>query len=236
MALPALRLRGLYLALATLALAFAMETAVFSNASVMTDSLSLRVPRPHLGVPLDDDRAYLVAVCAVFALVGCAVLALRRSTLGRRLVALGDSPTGSATIGIGTTATKLAVFTLSAGIAGLGGALLGGQQGAIGSTDFGLVLSMTLLLMAVIWGIRTVSGVLLAGVLFEAGPLLQDALGGGGGVLPLLVGLGAVGLGRQQNGVVVAVADALRHRRPRPSSAAPSEVVVEEVLVGAAGR
>ncbi len=235
-ALPALRLRGLYLALATLALAFAMETAVFSNASVMTDSLSLRVPRPDVGIDLSNDRLYLVAVCVAFAVVGCAVLALRRSSLGRRLVALGDSPTGAATIGIGTTTTKLAVFTLSAGIAGLGGALLGGQQGAIGSTDFGLVLSMTLLLMAVIWGIRTVSGVLLAGVLFQAGPLLQDALGGANGVLPLLVGLGAVGLGRQQNGVVVGVADALRDRRHRAPEVVPSEIVQEEVLVGAAGR
>jgi branched-chain amino acid transport system permease protein len=233
-ALPALRLRGLYLALATLAFAYAMEDAFFSNASVMTDALSLSVPRPDTGIDLDSDRAYLVFVAFVFAACGCAVLALRRSTLGRRLVAMGDSPTGSATIGVGLPATKLLLFALSAGIAGLGGALLGGQQGAVGNTDFGLVLSLTLLLMAVIWGVRTVSGVLLAGLLLEAGPLLQDALGGAESVVPLLVGLGAVGLGRQQNGVVGAVV-AARRRAPAPSPEPVDDDVREEVMAGARG-
>jgi branched-chain amino acid transport system permease protein len=236
-ALPALRLRGLYLALATLAFAYAMDTAFFTNVSVMSSSLSLRVPRPSLGVDLSGDRAYLVAVTTVFVLVGCAVLALRRSTLGRRLVAMGDSPTGSATIGVGLATTKLSVFAVSAGIAGLGGALLGGQQHAIGNNDFGLVLGLTLLLMAVIWGVRTISGVLLAGVLLEAGPLLQDALGNRAGVISLLVGLGAVGLGKQQNGVVGSVLEAVRRRWAAPG---PDDVdaplVQEEVLVGAAGR
>jgi branched-chain amino acid transport system permease protein len=236
-ALPALRLRGLYLALATLAFAYAMDTAFFTNVSVMSSSLSLRVPRPSLGVDLSGDRAYLVAVTTVFVLVGCAVLALRRSTLGRRLVAMGDSPTGSATIGVGLATSKLSVFAVSAGIAGLGGAMLGGQQHAIGNNDFGLVLGLTLLLMAVIWGVRTISGVLLAGVLLEAGPLLQDALGNRAGVISLLVGLGAVGLGKQQNGVVGSVLEAVRRRWAAPG---PDDVdaplVQEEVLVGAAGR
>jgi branched-chain amino acid transport system permease protein len=235
-ALPVLRLRGLYLALATLAFAYAMETAFFTNLSVMSRSLSLRVPRPALGLDLSDDRVYLVAVTAVFALVACGVLALRRSTLGRRLVAMGDSPTGTATIGVDLAATKLSVFALSAGIAGLGGALLGGQQHAVGNNDFGLVLGLTLLLMAVIWGVRTVSGVLLAGVLLEIGPMLQDALGGRAGVISLLVGLGAVGLGKQQNGVVGGVHAAVHRRRSPRADAVDEPLLQEEVLVSAAGR
>jgi branched-chain amino acid transport system permease protein len=235
-ALPALRLRGLYLALATLAFAYAMDTAFFSNASVMSTSLSLRVPRPHLGVDLTDDRAYLVAVCALFALVGWAVLAMRRSTLGRRLVAMGDSPTGTATIGVGLAATKLSVFALSAGIAGLGGAVLGGQQHAIGNNDFGLVLGLTLLLMAVIWGVRTVSGVLLAGVILEVGPMLQDALGGRAGIISLLVGVGAVGLGKQQNGVVGSFLDSVRRHRTTTAVDVPTAPAHEEVLVSAGSR
>jgi branched-chain amino acid transport system permease protein len=234
-ALPVLRLRGLYLALATLAFAYAMDTAFFSNGSVMGTSLSQRVPRPHLGIDLSSDRTYLVAVCVLFALAGSGVLALRRSTLGRRLVAMGDSPTGTATIGVGLAATKLSVFALSAGIAGLGGALLGGQQHAVGNNDFGLVLGLTLLLMAVIWGVRTISGVLIAGVLLEVGPMLQDAFGGRAGVLSLLVGLGAVGLGKQQNGVVGSFLDTVRRHRPVEAEA-PVAVPVEEVLVSAGSR
>ena len=235
-ALPVLRLRGLYLALATLAFAYAMDTAFFTNADVMSISYSRRVPRPDLGIDLSNDRTYLVAVCVLFAVVGCGVLALRRSTLGRRLVAMGDSPTGTATIGVGLTTTKLSVFALSAGIAGLGGALLGGQQHAVGNTDFGLILGLTMLLMAVIWGVRTVSGVLVAGILLEVGPMLTDALGGSVGVLPLLVGLGAVGLGKQQNGVVGSFLDQVRRRRPAPPDADLSTSTQEEVLVGAAAR
>src|SRR5207248_4348559 len=116
----------------------------------------------------------------------------------------------------------------SAGIAGLGGALLGGQQHAIGNTDFGLVLGLTLLLMAVIWGVRTVSGVLVAGVLLEVGPMLQDAFGGRAGILSLLVGLGAVGLGKQQNGVIGSFLGSVRRRRPAPGSDAPPTAPVPE--------
>jgi branched-chain amino acid transport system permease protein len=235
-ALPALRLRGLYLALATLAFAYAMEGAFFGNASVMTDSLSLRVPRPHLGVSLADNRVYLVAVAATFAVCGCGVLALRRSSLGRRLVAMGDSPTGATTIGIGLGATKLGVFALSAGIAGLGGALLGGEQGAVSNTDFGLVLSLTLLLLAVIWGIKTVTGVLLAGLFLEVGPLLQDALGQVENIVPLLVGLGAIGIGTHQNGLVGGVLNRLQPSRqpsrPDTDAEGPNRTQ-EEVLAGA---
>jgi branched-chain amino acid transport system permease protein len=235
-ALPALRLRGLYLALATLAFAYAMEGAFFGNASVMTNSLSLRVPRPALGLSLANDRGYLVVVAAAFAVCGCGVLALRRSAIGRRLVAMGDSPTGATTIGIGLGATKLGVFALSAGIAGLGGALLGGEQGAVSNTDFGLVLSLTLLLLAVIWGIKTVTGVLLAGLFLELGPSLQDALGQVENIVPLLVGLGAIGIGSHQNGVVGSV---LNRFQSRPGPAGPdadtaaSSGTHEEVLASA---
>jgi branched-chain amino acid transport system permease protein len=233
-ALPTMRLRGLHLALATLAFGYAMDDAFFSNPTVMTDSLGLPVPRP-LG--LDDPRGYFFLVCAAFAVCALGVLALRRSTLGRRLVALGDSPAGCSTLGMSVRRTKLGVFALSAGMAGLGGALLGGQQGAVGSSDFALLLSLTLLLLAVVWGVRTVSGVLLAALLLEAAPLLQDQISSVGNVVPLLVGLGAIGLGKHQNGIVGAVIGAAQRRRPPLSLPEPrSETAIrEEVLSGAQG-
>jgi branched-chain amino acid transport system permease protein len=195
------------------------------------------VPRP-LG--LDDPRAYLVFVAAVFTACAVGILALRRSTFGRRLVALGDSPAGAVTIGMGIRSTKLAIFALSAGVAGLGGALMGGQEGVVGYTDFPLLLSLTLLLMAVVWGVRTVSGVLLAALFFELIPLLNGHLGAvGNSVLSLLVGLGAVGLGRNQNGIVGAVLQRTSGRRRLPTLPHPrhdrDSDVREEVLTGAQG-
>ena len=234
-ALPALRLRGLHLALATLAFAYAMDDAFFANASVMTSSLSLSVPRPF---GLEGDRAFLFFLCAVFAVLGAGVLALRRSTLGRRLVAMGDSPAGCVTVGMSLRATKLGVFSLSAGMAGLGGAMLGAQQGAVSNKDFGLLLSLTLLLMAVIWGIKTVTGVLLAGLFLELGPVLQDQLDSVQNVVPLLVGLGAIGIAHNQNGVVGGFLDGLRRLRRAPADdpPAPPPAPREEVLAGAQRR
>jgi branched-chain amino acid transport system permease protein len=235
LALPTMRLRGLYLSLATFAFGYAMDDAFFSNGSVMTPTLGLPVPRP-LG--LDDPRAYLVLVTAAFTLCALGVLALRRSTYGRRLVALGDSPAGCATIGMGVRSTKLAVFGFSAGLAGLGGALLGGQQSVVGVGDFGLVRSMTLLLIAVVWGVRTVSGVLVAALLLEAIPRLSGHVGTvGDTLLPLLVGLGAVGLGTHQNGIVgTLLARGGRSRVELPLPRPSDEQVPEEVLAGAPGR
>ncbi len=232
-ALPTLRLRGLYLSLATLAFGYAMDDNFFSNSAVMTQTLGLPVPRP-LG--LDDSRAYLMFVTAVFIALAVGILALRRSTFGRRLVALGDSPAGAATIGMSIRNTKLGIFALSAGIAGLGGALMGGQVGVVGYTDFPLLLSLTLLLIAVVWGVRTISGVLLAALLFELIPLLNGHLGPvGNSVLSLLVGLGAVGLGKNPNGIVGAVLQRWGGKRQLPvvPHPRPAEPVREEVLTSA---
>ena len=234
-ALPTMRLRGLYLSLSTLAFGYAMDDAFFSNGSVMTPTLGLPVPRP-LGI--DSPRGYLFFVAAAFTACALGVLALRRSTLGRRLVALGDSPAGCATIGMGIRTTKLGVFALSAGLAGLGGALLGGQQGVVGVSDFALVLSLTLLLIAVVWGVRTVSGVLLAALAWEVVPLLNGHLGAiGNSVLPLLVGLGAVGLGKSPNGILgtVLTRPGRQAGLALPGPRGHDETVREEVLTGAQG-
>jgi branched-chain amino acid transport system permease protein len=237
-ALPTMRLRGLYLSLATLAFGYAMDDNFFSNSSVMTQTLGLPVPRP-LGI--DGPRAYLLFVTAAFTVCALGVLALRRSTFGRRLVALGDSPAGCATIGMGIRSTKLGIFALSAGLAGLGGALMGGQEGVVGYTDFPLLLSLTLLLMAVVWGVRTISGVLLAALFFELIPHLNGQLGPvGNSVLSLLVGLGAVGLGKNQNGIVGTLLQktsgltrlpSLPH--PRRAADQGEQPAREEVLTGA---
>ena len=200
-ALPALRLRGLYLALATLAFAYGMDLAFFNNTRVFGISLSLTVARPHIpGVSLNSNRSYLILLCVIFALLAVGLLAIRRSRFGRRLIAVNDSPSACLTLGIGMTRTKLAVFTLSAAVAGLGGALYGGAQGAVAPNDFTFLVSLTLLLLAVAWGIRTTGGMLVAGVLFALGPVLQQHLTQPRDVVLLLVGLAAIGVAQNPEG------------------------------------
>jgi branched-chain amino acid transport system permease protein len=173
-ALPALRLAGIYLALATAAFAVFMETVIFTQ-SWFFGAGSIDVPRPEVfGLTLDDDRSYLVFLGMVFALVGLLVVWLRRGPFGRRLQAMKDSPAACATLGLDLTRTKLAVFAFSSAIAGLGGALFGGATGSVSSENFLFAQSLPIVLMGVVGGIALVSGALLGGVMLQFFATLGD--------------------------------------------------------------
>lgn len=214
-ALTVVRLRGLHLALATLAFAQAMDVMFFKRALGYGDSLQVERPTvPFLD--LSDDRVALVLLAAVLAVASSAVLAVRRRPFGRRLVALNDSPAACATMGVSVTVTKLAVFTVSAGLAGLGGALLGGWQGSVSSSDFVLLNSLVVLLLATVGGLLTVSGVVAAGLLYASFPVVQDLAPGLGQVAYLLTGIAALLMGRNRYGVggqLAALAQRARGRR-----------------------
>jgi branched-chain amino acid transport system permease protein len=200
-ALPSLRLRGLYLALATLAFAEAMDTFFFNNPNFFGAAESISVARPNVfGLKLDSDRTLLIALSVAFAVVAVLIVALRRSRFGRRLVAINDSPAACLTVGVDMTRSKLAVFTVSAAIAGLGGALYGGAQTQVGPNDFQFILSLTLLLIAVVWGIRTTAGMLFGGIIFALGPLLEQHLTHPRDAFEVLVGLAAIGVSQNPEG------------------------------------
>ncbi|HWC37437.1 MAG TPA: ATP-binding cassette domain-containing protein, partial [Acidimicrobiales bacterium] len=228
-ALPAIRLRGLYLALSTLAFAEAMDYAFFQNTNVFGTGGAISVGRVHIpGISLQSPRAFLVLLAVVFAVVGIGVLAVRRSAFGRRLVAMGDSPPGTATVGIHITRTKLIVFTASAALAGLGGVLYGGEQSSVGANDFQLLYSLTLLLLAIVWGIKTVSGMLVAGLLFAIFPVIQSHIPAVRDLLFLAVGLGAVTIGRNPNGVMGWKTPLELWRARRSAGAGPPEVIAPD--------
>ena len=198
-ALPAIRLQGLYLALATLAFGAAMDYAFFESPNSFGYGGSLLVGRARFfGNNFASNRSFLVLVAAIFAVCSIAVLAIRRSRFGRRLVALNDSPAACVTLGIGIGRTKLIVFALSAGLAGLGGALYGGVSGQVSAGDFPVLLSLTLLLLATVWGIRSTSGVLLAGIAFVLLPLIPHV----SSLIYLATGLGAITISRNPEGIL----------------------------------
>jgi branched-chain amino acid transport system permease protein len=206
-ALPAIRLRGLYLALATLAFGEAAYFAFFTNTSFFPGfGGSVAVGRLSLpGVHLVGDRAELIEIAAFFALSAVAVLAVRRSNFGRRLVAMNDSPAAFATLGLNATVTKVAVFALAAGMAGLGGVLYGGETGAIAGNDTQLqfLSSLILLLFVAIWGIRTTTGALLGGLSATLLPFAETHLPAAyAGLTGLVAGVGIVLLGRSADGVL----------------------------------
>ncbi|MCU1590121.1 MAG: amino acid/amide transporter rane protein 2, family / amino acid/amide transporter [Frankiales bacterium] len=236
-ALPTLRLRGLYLALATFAFASAADLVFFNR--VFGAGGSLDVPRLHLpGVSFKSGEAYLVLLAVVFVACSVLVLAIRRGRYGRQLAALNDSPAACATLGVNINITKLAVFAVSAGMAGFAGALFGGLRGQVGPNDFVALASLTMLLLLRVGGINTVTGALFGGVVLASFPTLQEHVPSNWPLSYLLTGIAAVSIGRDPNGIGGRIADAaerLRARRSGPpvNPAAATALDYEEVrLVG----
>jgi branched-chain amino acid transport system permease protein len=204
-ALPALRLKHLYLALATLAFARLADFMFFQQQSVMGRA-SLRVHR--LTLPLfsvKGDRANVVMLAVVFAVLAVIVLAIRRGPFGRLLSAMKDSEAACATLGLNLTTTKVAVFSLSTAMAAVGGALYGASEGTINQNLFLYNLSLFLLLIVVIWGVKTPSGALFGGLVYAVVTVIVEPHLPAGWQQPLpylLTGFGAISLGRNPNGVI----------------------------------
>jgi branched-chain amino acid transport system permease protein len=226
-ALPALRLQGLYLALATMAFAVMAENLFFSDSRVFGGAGTAPVARMKLpGISFESERAYVMLLAVVFALVGTLVLALRRGPFGRRLAAMKDSPAACATLGLNLTVTKLAVFTFSAAIAGLGGALFGGLRQSAGQTDFIMFQSLPILLLVVIGGVTAVTGALVGGLLLSVlFPVVQETVPSLRDLVFLGTGLAGVSLGRNPDGLAIDVGQRLRRvwTRWRADAAEPAE-------------
>jgi branched-chain amino acid transport system permease protein len=225
LAVVVLRLRGIYLALATLAFAYAMDN-MFFNKELGVGGI-LRVGRfgPH------SQRAFLVEVAVLFAVCAVGVLALKRGEFGRRLAAVNDSEMACASLGMNITTTKVVAFTLAAGIAGLGGALLGGWQGQVGPNDFPMLFSLLVLLLIAIGGLGTVGGAFAAAMAYALQPTLQQHAPWHISNFPqLLVGVAAVSLGRNPGGLAGHAADAAEWLRARRGTLAERESLGSEEL------
>ena len=219
LAVIVLRLRGLYLALATLAFAYGMDSLFFNHLLGFGGILSVGRFAAH------SQRGFFMEVVALFAATAIGVLALRRGPFGRQLAAVNDSEIACASLGMNITATKVAVFTLAAGIAGLGGALYGGWQGQVGPPDFNMLTSLILLLLITLGGIDTVAGAFAAALFGAFRPIVEQHVHVPS-VTFLLIGLGAIALGYNTGGFAGQLSDAaarLRARRGAPAVATREE-------------
>jgi branched-chain amino acid transport system permease protein len=201
--LPVLRLTGLYLALATLAFAQLMEKLVFQADFMFGYGGTLTAKRVSLfGYDFNSTGTYVVLTVVVFVLVGIGLLALRRGAIGRLLIALRDSPAACGTLGLNQRWFRVAVFSVSAGIAGLAGALLAGLERFVSPTDFATLQNLPLLLCAVVAGVTTVSGAFFGGVLLMLIPVIQATEPKLSGLVFMVIAVGALLLGRDPNGLI----------------------------------
>jgi branched-subunit amino acid ABC-type transport system permease component len=168
-ALPALRLSGLPLTLVTLAFAIFADQVLFQYNWSGGGDTGVNVPRPGdlFGISFASpggDSHFLIMLMIILALCMGAVALVQRGTVGRNLAAMRGSQVGAASMGISLTRAKVTVFALSAGLAGLGGALYASVQTTVGSTDFSYVLSLAYVVAVITTGATTVEGAVQAGV------------------------------------------------------------------------
>jgi branched-chain amino acid transport system permease protein len=196
-ALPTIRLRDLYLALATFAFADAVANGFFTDSHIFGEGGGLNVGRIVLpGISFGSDSAEFLMVTVFFVLAAWLVLAIRRSMFGRRMVALNDSPAAYATVGLNIGVTKVSVFAIGAGMAGLAGALYGTVQQTVGTSDFNFFAGIIFVLFVTIWGIRTVSSAFLAALTYV---FLNQVWPHG---LGIFAGAGIILIGRAANGLL----------------------------------
>jgi branched-chain amino acid transport system permease protein len=211
-AVPALRLSGIYLALGTAAFAVILDQWVFSIPSINLGGVhialfsqgSVNVTGPSVfGVHLSTGRDLMVLAAVFLALASFGVALLRRGRFGRRLIALRDSEAAYAMLGGNLLLAKVAVFALAAGIAGLGGALYAMQQQSITATQFTFEAGLPLFLVAVVGGLASVSAGLFAGfALAGSFAALVEVAPKANNLAALLPGLAGIGIGSNPDGLV----------------------------------
>ncbi len=152
-ALPCIRLGGLYLALGTLAFALMLQNTLFVESWLTGSEGGVDVPRPLIGsIDFADDRAFFFFAFAVFAICGFAVVLLRRGTTGQYLAALRGSEVAATAVGINPIRAKVTVFAVSAAIAGAGGALYASYLETARVDDFNAIQGLFWVLLVVTLG------------------------------------------------------------------------------------
>jgi len=172
-AIPALRTRGVTLAVVTLAFALMIDAVVFVNASLTGGFFGIIVKSPSvLGINVDPIRTparYGLVALILLTLLGLLVANLRRGRAGRRLLAVRSNERAAASIGIGVFGAKIYSMALGAGIAAVGGILLAFRNPNVDFTQFDAFSSIALVLYAIIGGIGWSSGSAAGAVLASGG-------------------------------------------------------------------
>ncbi|MFB7808939.1 ABC transporter permease subunit [Streptomyces virginiae] len=218
-ALPALRLGGRSLALATLALAFLADQVLFQLRWLRNGDTGWSVPRPVVGpVDLSDDRALGVALVLLVALVAAGLTALRGSPSGRAMLAVRSAPAAAVASGVSVLRTKLLLFTLSAGLAGFGGVLYASYNTRITATDFTAMTGLVWLAVVVAAGVRRPQYAVVAGLVYAVAPrLLSDYVTESAHLPVILFGLAGLALANDPDGYCAAVPVRLARRRAAAS-------------------
>jgi ABC-type branched-subunit amino acid transport system permease subunit len=175
-AIPAIRLSGLFLALATFGFGVLAQYLIFGTKFAFGTKALRTLSRPELfGVSFAGDRAFYYFVLAVVVAGVLAIEVVRVTRLGRLLRALADSPTATESVGVNPTASRVIVFCLTAFLAAVAGGLLGSLTQVVNPTSFDFSQSLFWIAVLVTAGPATLGGAVLSAVLLVTVPAIFTA-------------------------------------------------------------
>lgn len=165
----ALRTRGLYLAMTTLAVGYILDIVGQRWISLTGGAMGLSgVPSLDLGFPKMSATVFFYVSGASLIIVQLLADFINQSRLGRNLRAIRESEVFAASVGVDVSLWKAAIFAFAAALAGLGGAFFAHQSGYVGSDAFSVRLSIALLIATVVGGLGTKTGPLLGTLILMA--------------------------------------------------------------------
>ncbi|NRQ39121.1 ATP-binding cassette domain-containing protein [Nonomuraea sp. NN258] len=223
-ALPALRLGGRVLTLATLALALLADQVLFQVDAFSNGTIGWPLPALDLGFgQTADPRVRVVLLLALIGLVGLLVRNLERSASGRAILAVRSAPAAATTSGLSAARTKITLFVLASAVAGLGGVLFAISKGSITATDLPAFTGFVWLAVVVLQGVRRIGGAVLGGIIAVVVPELLLTWDVSAHVGAILFGAGGMILARHPDGVLAQFAES-RHRRGQRAQARTPEL------------
>ena len=222
---PALRLRGLYLAIATIAFQAFAENFLLKMPWIARGSAGLEIPRPYAwGLNWTRTGDYLGIVLIGLLVVWLLDANVTRTKMGRAFFAIRENEQVAQSFGVDVTRYKLAAFTLSGALAGMAGALYGPSVGFINSESFRLdTFSLMLLVMVVVGGLGSRVGVVIAAIAFSVMPEFIRSLEG----WDLIVGAGLLvyTMARHPGGM----AQALREAREKKAKVTDEDTAMHDL-------
>jgi branched-chain amino acid transport system permease protein len=195
---PALRVKGIYLGIATLAFGFIVEEVFARWESVTGGNAGMHVKPPEaFGLVLDTDASFFYLCLVLCVAVTLGVLNLLRSPTGRAFVAIRDSEISAQSMGINLAYYKGLAFAISAALAGVAGALYAHKLQFLSPEQFSLIQSVDLLLLVVVGGLGFVHGAFLGAIFLITMPqliaigkdLLPPAIGQAAGLQAVVYGV-----------------------------------------------
>lgn len=234
-ALPALRLGGLPLALATLALALLGDKLLFAWSWLRNGNEGWPIARPSL---IRTDKALAVLLIVLVVAIAWVIHNIQRSATGRAIAAVRSAESAASCSGVSPVAVKLVLFATSAAVAGLGGAMLVTFDQRAVNTSYPAQAGLVWLAAVVLWGVRRPSAAIVAGISVSVFPaLLQNGFhfsfltwegANSTYVADLLFGLGAIQMASDPDGIFSQVSRRLADRRAAKDGAGIAAVAAAE--------